>query len=407
MLATMRAAVALEEGVDVQTVQTFLAQEPSLAIVGFVPATVATVAELAGTSDPIIVACRSASADVLEFVRAAAAQRPDRPVVVYYDGIANGFTRHVFAAGADDLVSMSSMLPGASAQVVFALEKAAARRGEDPSSPRSGQQITILGPKGGTGKTLVSCNLAVALAQGGARTILVDLDLQFGDIGLSLGLQPERTSFELATAAGTLDPDKVGDFLTEHPSGLQVLMAPRRPDQAAAVTIEFLEELFPLLRQMADFVIVDTAPSFGPEVIASIDQSTELCVIATLDALSLKNTRLALETLELMGRDPEHTRVVLNRADSKVGVLVGDAERLLGRAPEALVPSSGAISRSVNEAHPIVLGGSNGDARKAFEQLARAYRPLLELPGLDAPHAPEGRTRRRFVRSTARATAKA
>lgn len=403
MLATVRAAVALEEGVDVQTMQAFLAEEPSLAIVGFVPASVSTLQDLEGTSDPIIVACRTASADVLEFVRGAAEQRPDRPVVVYYDGIANGFTRHVFAAGADDLVSMSSKLPGASAQVLFALEKAAARRGEDPSRPRTGEQVTVLGPKGGTGKTLVSCNLAVALAQSGASTILVDLDLQFGDIGLSLGLQPERTSFELATAAGSLDQDKVTDFLTDHPSGLKVLMAPRRPDQAAAVTVEFLEELFPILRQMAEFVVIDTAPSFGPEVIASIDASSELCVVATLDALSLKNTRLALETLELMGREPDHTKVVLNRADSKVGVLVADAQRLLGVTPEALVPSSGAISRSVNEAQPIVLGGANADARKAFEQLARGYRPVLEFPKLGGTATvTEPKARRRFVRATAK-----
>jgi len=402
MVANVRAAVALEEGVDFQTMQAICAQE-GMDIAGFVPAKVQTIGDLAQTMDPIVVACRTSSADVLEFIRAATQQRPDRPVIVYYDGVANGFTRHAFAAGADDLVSMSSQLPGVGAQIVFALEKAAARRGGDPTHPRVGDHITVLGPKGGTGKTLVSCNLSVALAKAGARCVLVDLDLQFGDIGLALGLDPERTSYELATAAGSLDQDKVQDFLTTHESGLQVLMAPRRPDQAAAVSVDFLTELFPILRSMADFVVVDTAPSFGPEVIASIDASSELCVVAMLDALSLKNTRLALETLELMGRDPAHTRVVLNRADSKVGVNVADAEHLLGRTPDAMVPSSASISRSVNEAVPIVQG-ANGEARKAFELLGRAYRPDTAFPSAAAaPAAPASqgdvaKRQRRFVR---------
>lgn len=397
MVSTVRAAIALDEGVDFATIQSICADEPALDVAGFVPATESTLADLADTDDAIVVATRASSPGVLAFVRGAIAQRPERPVVVYYDGMANGFTRSVLEAGADDLVSASSQLPGVGSQIVLALEKAALRRGVTAGGPRTGDMITVLGPKGGTGKTLVSCNLAVALASQGARTILVDLDLQFGDIGLALGLEPERTSYELAMSAGSLDPEKVEDFLLEHPSGLKVLMAPRRPDQASAVTVEFLAELFPVLRTMADFVLVDTAPSFGPEVITSIDASSELCVIATLDALSLKNTRLALETLEMMGCDAAHTKVVLNRADSKVGVNVADAERLLGRTPESMVPSSREISRSVNEAMPIVLGQGNAEARKAFEQLAREFRPVSSLPSTvlgSEPRKPSKRFRR-------------
>uniref|UniRef100_UPI00356B1190 AAA family ATPase n=1 Tax=Paraconexibacter sp. TaxID=2949640 RepID=UPI00356B1190 len=312
-----------------------------------------------------------------------------RTHVVFFDGVANGFTRHAFAAGADDLVSADAMQPGSAAQVVFALEKAAARRGGESRDSSVGELITVLGPKGGTGKTLVSCNLTVALARAGASVILVDLDLQFGDVGLALGLDPERTSHELATSGGSLDQDKVADFLTRHSSGARVLLAPRRPDHGAAVSVGFLTQLLPILRTMADFVIIDTAPSFGPEVIAAIDASSEICLVAMLDALSLKNTRLALETLDLMGRDPQHTRVVLNRSDSKVGVNVADAGVLLDRTPDALIPSSGSISRSVNEAMPIVLGSANVEAREAFEQLARQYRPQLDVPDLKGARGPK------------------
>ena len=131
--------------------------------------------------------------------------------------------------------------------------------------------IAVLGPKGGTGKTLTSCNLAVALAEAGSRTVIVDIDLQFGDVGLALGLRPEKTIFDVATAGGTLDADKVDSYLIEHPSGVRALLAPTRPDQAAAITTSFLRQLFEILRTNYEFVIVDTPPAFSPEVITAID----------------------------------------------------------------------------------------------------------------------------------------
>ena len=164
--------------------------------------------------------------------------------------------------------------------------------------------ICVLGPKGGTGKTLVSTNLAVALAPAGQKVALVDLDLQFGDIGLALGLRPDKTIHDLARSGGSLDSDKLEAYLVKHESGLNVLMAPTRPDQASAVTVDFLRDVFTTLRSMCDYVIVDTPPGFTPEVIAAIDLSSDVCIVGMLDSLSLKNTKLGLETLELMGYDP-------------------------------------------------------------------------------------------------------
>jgi pilus assembly protein CpaE len=124
---------------------------------------------------------------------------------------------------------------------------------------------------------------------------------------------------------------------------------------------------------MADYVVVDTPPGFTPEVIAAIDKSTQICVVAMLDSLSLKNTKLGLETLELMEYDPASIKVVLNRADSRVGVTPEDVSSLLGRMPDVRVPSHRDITRSVNEARPIVLSGGNAEARKAFMGLAASY----------------------------------
>jgi pilus assembly protein CpaE len=374
MNRAIRTTIALGPDAERETVEAACLGEPGIAVAGFVTATAGEAPALRGhASDAVVVACSRESEDVLGFIAAAVRERPERPVVVLYEGIANGFTRRVIEAGADDLVV---------GDVAFAVEKAVARRAGTTAAPgperHAGNMITVLGPKGGTGKTLTSCNLGAALAQRGERVVIIDLDLQFGDVGLALGLAPERTLYELATSGGSLDHEKVEDYLVTHPSGVRVLMAPRRPDQAAAVTPDFLRGLFDTLCPMVDHVIVDTPPGFTPEVIAAIDRSQEIVLVAMLDAPSLKNTRLGLETLDLMEYDRSRVKVVLNRADSRVGVTLDDVAALLGRRPDVLVPSSRDITRSVNEAMPIVTSADNADARKAFEALAATFTGELE-----------------------------
>ena len=225
--------------------------------------------EIQEGADLVIVGCSQAHDQALEVISAANAQRADRPVVVLYHGSPNGFLERAFEAGADDLVS----LPQSSGQLGFAFEKALARSRGAVASSSEGAMITVLGPKGGTGKTVTSSNLTVALALEGKSSVLVDLDLQFGDVGLALGLAPTKPIYDLATSGGTLDADKVDSFIARHPSGARALLAPLRPDQAAAISTDFLREVFEILRSQFDFVIVDTPPAFSPEVIAAVDAS--------------------------------------------------------------------------------------------------------------------------------------
>jgi pilus assembly protein CpaE len=292
-------------------------------------------------------------------------------VVVLTVGSSNGFVRRVFEAGADDILT----LPQSPEQVRFALQKAMARK--EGAAAASGialsPLICVLGPKGGTGKTLTACNLAVSFAHTGHRAALVDLDLQFGDVGLALGLTPEKTIYDLAKSEGSLDDEKLDAYLATHSSGARVLMAPTRPDQAGLVTVEFLRELYAALRATNDFVVVDTPPGFTPEVIASIDSSSDLCMVAMLDSLSLKNTKLGLETLDLMGYDRERIRLVLNRADTKVGISSEEVLAVIGRTPDVLVPSDRDIPCALNEGMPIVLANERAEASRAFRSLADLY----------------------------------
>jgi pilus assembly protein CpaE len=391
MTSASQIFVALEEGIDEGPIQEAFPAGVPVRIVSLADAADDGFAELQAAADLVVVGCAELPDQAVRLIEAAARQRPDRPVVALYEGTPNGFMQRAFEAGADDLIA----LPQQPSQLRFSLEKALARR-RGSAVGNAAPMITVLGPKGGTGKTLTSCNLAVSLAQLGASAVVVDLDLQFGDVGLALGLTPERTIYDLASSGGSLDAEKVDGFLAEHPSGARALLAPVRPDQAAAIDPSFLRQVYELLRAQHDFVIVDTPPAFTPEVIATIDASSHLCVVGMLDALSLKDTKIGLETLAQMGYDPRGFTLVLNRADTNVGISRSDVERLLGRSPDVLVPSDRAIPRAITLGEPIVVAEPRSGAAKAFATLASRY---LGAPSTTpAPVPDNGNGRRRVLR---------
>jgi pilus assembly protein CpaE len=242
----------------------------------------------------------------------------------------------------------------------------------------------VLGPNGWTGKTVTATNLAVALADSGVKPLVIDLDLQFGDVGLALGLKPERTIYDLVQTGGSLDADKIDGFAVKHFSGASALLAPTRPDQAAVVTTGFLRDLFTVARRSYDFVIVDTAPAFSPEVIVAIDASSHLCLVGMLDALSLKDTKIGLETLKQMGYAADDIALVLNRADSSVGISMSDVYSLLKKDPDILVPSDRSIPRALTVGETIYEADPKSGAGRAYESLAQHY---LKLARGDGPAA--------------------
>jgi pilus assembly protein CpaE len=372
------ALVALDTGIDEAGVRDVLTDTRGVEITAVLAGLEESWTALGEhASDVVIVACPPDSEQALWFIREATRRYPERPIVVLSAASANGFVQHAFESGADDLVMRVDGHDTATvaAELRFAVEKAVARRTGAPGAAAGAlaSLICVLGPKGGIGKTLTTANLAVALALAGKKVTVVDLDLQFGDVGLSLGLVPHRTIFDLVKSGGSLDDDKIEGYLTPHSSGARVLMAPVRPDQASAVTIEFLRELYPLLRQSNEFVIIDTPPGFSPEVIASIDSSTHIVMVGMLDSLSLKNTKLGLETLELMGYKRDRIRLLLNRADTNVGVTQDDVTAIVGRAPDVCVSSNREVVRSVNEGSPIVQGRPRTDVAQSFRTLAELF----------------------------------
>jgi pilus assembly protein CpaE len=369
--------VAAHGRVDADAVRAMVSSQPNLRVAGVVDNDRDWKGRAGFGAQAILIVCSAPSKEVLALVADEAASEAPHAVVVVCGGTPGDFVQEVFDAGAEDILPLTE-IPAMGPQVLFAIEKALTRHASAPkpaaAAPTEGAEIIcVLGPKGGTGKTLTSSNLAVALAGRGKRVALVDLDLQFGDLGLVMGLKPERTIFDLVTSGGSLDGPKLSSFLARHESGVEVLLAPTRPDQASAVNTDFLRDLYAVMRSHFDYVVVDTPPGFTAEVIATIDAADGVCLIGTLDAPSLKNAKLGAETLELMGYPADRIRVVLNRADSKVGVSHADVVTVLGRAPDVLIPSSRDVVRSVNAGHPIVASGARSEAAKGFEALATIF----------------------------------
>ena len=382
MARIVRTLVAVDSSLEVEDVAAGIPQGEGIQIVAVYADLDEARAKLDQLPfDLLVVASQGYSDRTLLLVDAARNSGPGRSVLVLSEGSSNGYVRRLLEAGADDILK----LPQTKDQIGFAIGKIVARR--ETSGVTAGTElarmVVVLGPKGGTGKTLTASNLAVALAQQGLGVTVVDIDLQFGDVALTMGIAPEATFYDLALAGGSLDIDKLDHYLMRHASGTKALLAPARPDQASVVSTELLRDVYSLLRISNDYVIIDTPPGFTPEVIASVDASTDLVMVGMLDSLSLKNTKLGLETLSLMGYQDTEVLLLLNRAHSRVGISTSDVVAVLGREPDVYVPSDREIPRAINEGLPIVSSRPDSEAAQAFRRLAT----LLSQSGEELPES--------------------
>jgi pilus assembly protein CpaE len=213
---------------------------------------------------------------------------------------------------------------------------------------------------------------------------VIDLDLQFGDVGLVLGVEPDHTIHDLMTAQGRLDGERLRGFVGRSADGVDVLLAPVRPDQAEAVTPERLVELLDVARNEYDAVVVDTPPAFTSTTIAAIDNAQYSVMVGTLDLPGLKNMKVGLETLDLMGFPRERIVTVLNRADSKVGLLGHDVKKVLGATPQLEVPSDRRVPRSLNAARALVVTEPKAPPAKALRVLGDRIAQAIATPTKDA-----------------------
>ncbi|GGK99742.1 hypothetical protein Ppa06_68330 [Planomonospora parontospora subsp. parontospora] len=265
---------------------------------------------------------------------------------------------------------------------------------EDGSGGRPGRIVTVLATKGGCGKTAIATNLAVTLAAGGRhRVLLVDLDVEFGDVAIALQLTPERGLADAVAMADRLDETGLRSLLTSYRPGLETLLAPLRPTDGEQIDGALVGEVLRLARGMFDYVVVDTPPHFSDPVLAALDLTDHLLVLSAPDVLTLKNTRIALETLDLLGQPAERRVVTLNRSGSPVGLTPQDVERVLKVPPHAHVPSSADVPLSLNRGVPLAAGDPAHPVSRAVADLA-----VRHLHAVPAQEPRRGRGRRGLLR---------
>jgi pilus assembly protein CpaE len=369
-----------------------LAEHPGLEVIGSSEHVAQASGALAGGHlDCILHATRSESFPAAEI--AAIREQTRAPIVVVASGSASGILEEALDADVSDVL----LLPQLVENVLFVVKKASHAKRAVPTVSRAqlGRVVTVFSPKGGTGKTVTASNLGAALAKQGKKTLLLDLDLQFGDAAIVMGIEPENTVYDLVVAPGELDYEKLAGYITKHPCGLDVLPAPLRPEDAELVTESKITRLLEVAREAYDVIVVDTSPFFHGPMLATLDRTDELLMICGLDVPTLKNVRLALQTLELLAYPTSRIRFVLNRANTKVGLSKREVETALKVTIDTEVPSDRAVPISVNQGNPAVLAHPNSDFARALNALATT---LIKDPAKTTKAKPQQRRRLSMAR---------
>lgn len=348
------------------------------------------------TETLVVIGPEAEANDALAFAAHLRLARPAVGVVLARDYVNVALLSRALQAGVRDVV-----LAGDHAALNVACRRsrelsrqllAASTASDAPGRP-DGRIVTVFAAKGGCGKTTLSINLAVALVRGtGQRVCVVDLDLAFGDVAVSVQLDPARTIVDALPMAGHLDITGAASLLTRYRPGLEMLLAPVTPGDAEKVPPALVGELLAVLRGMFDYVVVDTPAQFSEHVLTAMDASAHLVLLTTPDVPAVKNLRVALDMMDLLSYPREIRSVVLNRSDSRVGLNLEDVERVVRSPIAAQVPSSRAVPISINTGTPITLASSGHPVSQAITSFARQR--LLDAPAA-SPAAPLAKPRRR------------
>jgi pilus assembly protein CpaE len=295
--------------------------------------------------------------EALDVARKLHEQHPRAPLVLCALTAGPSLYREAMRAGVSDVLPWDASTD----EVRDVLERASAEAVRlrtieaEEAGTRLATTLATFSTKGGCGKSFLATNLAVMLAQRyPGDVVLVDLDLQAGDVAIMLQLMPERGLREVAELGADLDDEAMRGFLT--PAGeLRVLAAPSHPVHAEEVTAATVTRVLEILRPMFRWIVIDGPPSFTDQMLAALEFIDTVVVVSSLDVPSIKNLRLSVDTLRELGMPRERLKLVLNRADSKVGLTVREVEKSLGTRIDVTIPSSREVPYAVNQGVPIVV----------------------------------------------------
>ena len=238
-----------------------------------------------------------------------------------------------------------------------------------------GQVVAVFSPKGGVGRTTVAVNLAIAAASElGKRVVLMDGSFQFGDVGVLLNLNPKSNSIaDLVPILESGEVDSINTFVLDHTSGLRVLLAPPTPEMAETITPTIVKQVLELLRSSHDLVIVDCTAFFNDTTLAILDAADVILTMLSLEITSIKNMRLFLEVAAQLGYESSKVRLVLNRADSTLGIRVADVEHSIGRKIDETIVSDGrSVVYALNRGIPFFISNREAQVSQDILRLAKS-----------------------------------
>lgn len=320
--------------------------------------------------------------------------QPSLPVVLVTEAMNTDVLRAALRAGIKDVIETPLTIPkvedalGIVSQLQQVVDSKVARRA------KIGKVVTIMSPKGGAGKTMTTVNVALSLAQWGdpSRVVILDADLQFGDVCISLQVDPRHTIVDVARDIDKLDEPLLDSLLARHASGMRVLSAPLEPSLADEISTQVVVKTIGMLKRMFEYIIIDTAPFLDEPVLSILERSDIVLLVVDMDLPSVKNAKLALDTLRLIKFPFEKIRLVLNRVNSKARLDIDEMERSLGLEVQAAISSDKLVPRAVNEGEPVVSLYARSRVARDLRSVAR----LVVDEDFEEPTEEEPKGRRWF-----------
>ncbi|UKA61882.1 CpaE family protein [Arthrobacter sp. FW306-04-A] len=259
------------------------------------------------------------------------------------------------------------------------LASASRRRGmapaADPGQER-GRVVAVMSPKGGVGKTTIATNLAIGLGKVAPMgVVIVDLDLQFGDVASGLLLEPEHSITEAVRGVASQDSMVLKAFLTVHPAGIYALCAPRTPAESDYITADHVSQLLNQLASEFKYVVVDTSPGLGEHCLATLELATDGVWVCGMDVPSIRGLRKSFSVLKELQLLPAGRHTVLNFADRRSGISVQDVEATIGVPIDTVIPRSRTLPFSTNRGIPVLQGTTRDAASKGLKKLVDRFDP--------------------------------
>ena len=243
-----------------------------------------------------------------------------------------------------------------------------------------GKMVSVFSSKGGCGTTFVATNLAASAAP---RTVLVDLNLQAGDLPLFLGVEPKYSIADMVENRSQLDESLMASFVTPYSSHLSLLAAPRQADSADEIEPQHVFTVLQRLREVYEYVVIDPQHTFDSITLAALDQSDEIVLVLTVDIPALRSTQRALEIFDRLGYPRKKIRIVVNRWSKQIDLDLREVEKFLGEPVIGFIPSDYQVAvSSINLGQPLVLSQPNSkiaqEIRGISERIAVGVAPIAE-----------------------------